>query len=167
MVTHTARSRPVFEGAKELYEALCKDGCNPLWFVSGSSYNLHDLLTELCVYNDIPKAPFMLRDLGLDDTQWLKKDTDKYKMMHLEHIFDMYPDLKFLLIGDSGQQDPEIYQQVDKKYPERVLGVYIRHVADDARARTVSKIAREMQPPVTMFNESEQAIRHAKQTRFI
>jgi phosphatidate phosphatase APP1 len=167
MMKHTARSRPVFEGAKELYDELTGEKKNPLWFVSGSSYNLHDLLIELAEYNELPKAPFMLRDLGLDDTQWVKRDTHKYKMMQLEHLLDMYPDLNFILIGDSGQQDPEIYRQVIENYPQRIRAVYIRHVTGTKREKEIQQIAENLELPLTLFCESKEAISHCRSEGFI
>jgi phosphatidate phosphatase APP1 len=44
-------------------------------------------------------------------------------------ILDLLPDLSFLLIGDNGQEDPQIYQEVALDYPGRILGVYIRDVS--------------------------------------
>ncbi len=167
MVTHTARSRPVFEGAVELYDTFSDNYKNPLWFVSGSSYNLHDLLTELCHFNDIPEAPFLLRDLGLDDTQWLKRDTAAYKMEHLRHIFNMYPGMNFILFGDSGQQDPEIYRKTEQEFPDRILAVYIRHVADESRGEQIKTMARDMRVPLVMIRDSSEAISHAKELNLI
>ena len=47
------------------------------------------------------------------------------------------------MIGDSGEQDPEIYAKVAEKYAERVVGVFIRNVTgetiDDSRFVAVQK----------------------------
>ena len=34
--------------------------------------------------------------------------------------------MKFVLIGDSGEEDPEIYSEVVRRWPERVRVIYIR-----------------------------------------
>ncbi len=167
MMKHTARSRPVFEGVKDLYDALTAGGKNPLWFVSGSSYNLHDLLTELADFNNLPMAPFLLRDLGLNESQWIKQDTTPYKMKHLTHLLDMYPSLNFVLIGDSGQQDPEIYCKVINNYPGRVKAVYIRHVAGQKRADEIKGMSENLELPITLITKSEEAISHAHSNSLI
>lgn len=167
MIRHTARTRPVFEGVKELYDGLLQNGRNPLWFVSGSSYNLHDLLTELAEFNELPKAPFMLRDLGMDDNQWLKRDTSPYKMMHLRNLFEMYPQLSFVLLGDSGQQDPEIYKKLAGEFPGRIRAIYIRHVTGEDRRKEVEAIAGELTMPVVLISDSKDALRHAEETGLI
>jgi phosphatidate phosphatase APP1 len=51
----------------------------------------------------------------------------------LRQITAFFPDLPFLLIGDSGQQDPEIYARFVQENPGRVLAVYIRDVSPDPR----------------------------------
>jgi phosphatidate phosphatase APP1 len=39
-----------------------------------------------------------------------------------------YPNLPFILIGDSGQRDHAIYQRVNEDYPGRILAIYLRDV---------------------------------------
>src|SRR5690606_29363299 len=126
MIRYDSRSRTPFEGVSDLYKTLMNHGENPLFFVSGSSYNLYDLLTSFCEYQDIPKAPFFLSNIGLDLKQWFKKDTVPYKLEYIQWILDIYPLLSFILIGDSGQYDPEIYLQVHNQNPGRIKAIYIR-----------------------------------------
>jgi phosphatidate phosphatase APP1 len=73
MLTQNAENRVPFEGVEELYTKLHNDGKNPLFFVSGSSWNLYDLLESFCDHHKIPPAPFFLRDLGLRPDQWLNR----------------------------------------------------------------------------------------------
>src|SRR5690606_12442629 len=63
----------------------------------------------------------------------------------IEQILETHADLPFVLVGDSGQQDPEIYLEVARRYPGRVRVVYIREVATSAdRDRELRIIAEEM-----------------------
>jgi hypothetical protein len=56
----------------------------------------------------------------------------------------MYPHLPFILIGDSGQEDPEIYYDVAQKYHERVQAIYIRNVSRDIkRPETIRELAKK------------------------
>ena len=55
----------------------------------------------------------------------------------------LYSDLPFILIGDSGQHDPEIYRQIVEEHPGRVLAVYIRNVSrDPKRIREIEDLAK-------------------------
>ena len=70
---------------------------------------------------------------------------DKYhKLDAIRHILGMYPDLRFVLVGDSGQRDPEIYNQILREHPGRILGIYIRDISNTpARSASIDRLARE------------------------
>ena len=48
-----------------------------------------------------------------------------------------YPERTFILVGDSGEKDPEFYADVMQRHPARIERVFIRNVTnakpDDAR----------------------------------
>jgi phosphatidate phosphatase APP1 len=63
----------------------------------------------------------------------------------IREIFDTYPELPFLLVGDSGQEDPEIYAELVRERPGRVKAVYIRNVSASAeRSARIQALAREV-----------------------
>lgn len=167
LLRYNAKQRTAFEGVSELYRQLVGDDLNPLFFVSGSSYNLYDLLANFCVHHDIPKAPFLLRDLGLTADQWLKKATMKYKLQHIEEIISYFPNLSFILIGDSGQKDPEIYAEVYRKYPDQVRAIYIRQVDSPERAEEIKSMSREMDVDLLIMEDSGDALRHSREKGWI
>ena len=73
-----------------------------------------------------------------------ERATKDFKTREIEEIFTTYPDLPFILVGDATQKDPEIYRQVMRDFPGRVLAVYIRNVdAPGARSLAVKKLAEE------------------------
>ena len=68
-----------------------------------------------------------------------------HKLTALRRIFATYPTLPFILIGDSGQEDPEIYRDVVHTYRGRVLAVYIRNVTPVlARTEKIGRLAEEV-----------------------
>ena len=138
-----AHSRVPFPGVSAFYQALAKgnDGIesNPFFYISSSPWNLYDFLMEFLDVHDIPKGPLMLRDLGLSREQFIAGSHSEHKLLQVEKIFKIERHLKFILIGDSGQHDPEIYLQVIKDYPGRVKVIYIRDV-DPARHADLEKI---------------------------
>ena len=107
---------------------------NPLFFVSSSPWNLYGLLSEFFHLQDIPIGPILfLRDWGITQEEILPTDHRKFKRETIHLIMDMYPKLPFILIGDSGQEDPEIYEEVDCAYPHRILAIYIRNVSHNLK----------------------------------
>ena len=140
-----AYTRLPFEGVAAFYEAL-RAGGNPLFYVSSSPWNLYDVLIEFMELNDIPLGPVLLRDWGLSATELLPTSHGTHKQEAIRQILETYPQLPFILIGDSGQEDPEIYHEIVHAFPDRILGIYIRDVNDDAERReSVQKLARELE----------------------
>ena len=120
-----ARTRKPFEGVAAFYQALHR-GRNPLFYVSKSPWNLYAPLVEFLELQGLPSGPLLLRDFG-----WrMPKD---HKQESIAHILETYPAMKFILIGDSGEQDPEIYSDMVRRFPERIRVIYIRSVVEDAR----------------------------------
>jgi phosphatidate phosphatase APP1 len=127
-----ARSRLPFPGVAAFYQALHLgakgNGANPIFYVSSSAWNIYDLLIDFIALNEIPSGPLLLADYGLDQTSFPFASHDTHKLTQIEQILTTYPNLPFLLIGDSGQRDHAIYQQVNEDYPGRILAVYLRDV---------------------------------------
>lgn len=144
-----ARTRLPFPGVAAFYHALRASGSgeatNPIFYVSSSPWNLHDYLLEFLQVRGIPVGPVMLRDWGTSRGSLLPPGHRVHKGDAIERIFRTYPSLPFVLIGDSGQRDPEIYREMAMRHPGRVLAAYIRDVtADPFRAAQVSRLAAEI-----------------------
>ena len=135
--------RVAFRGLASFYRAMQQGlgtaARNPIFYVSSSPWNLYDLLEEFMTLNDIPIGPLFLRDLGIDDTKFIKSGHDDHKLAAIETLMDFYPRLRFILVGDSGQHDATIYRTVVERHPDRILAVYIRALDEaperDANAR--------------------------------
>ncbi|HEV2149410.1 MAG TPA: phosphatase domain-containing protein [Longimicrobiaceae bacterium] len=144
-----ARTRSPFPGVAAFYRALQhgagRTGFNPLFYVSSSPWNLYDLLTEFLELRKIPLGPLMLRDWGISEGEVLPTGHAGHKLEAIRRIMELYPNLPFVLLGDSGQEDPEIYHRVVHDYPSRILAVYIRSVHPAAgRADAVRALAEEV-----------------------
>lgn len=72
-----SKTRKPLDGVAMLYQALQRgDGekaRNPIFYISSSPWNLHELLVDFLRLNDIPPGPLFLRDLGLDRTKFIKE----------------------------------------------------------------------------------------------
>jgi phosphatidate phosphatase APP1 len=132
-----ARTRLPFKGVAAFYQALQAGGpgnaLNPLFYVSSSPWNLYDLLVDFFELNDVPQSVLFLRDWGVTTEEILPTRNREYKVAAIRQILEMYPTLPFILIGDTGQEDPEIYHEIVTLYPQRILAVYIRNVNRDVK----------------------------------
>ena len=82
----------------------------------------------------------------------------------------MYPELPFILIGDSGQHDPEVYLEALEQAPNRIKAIYIRNVSDPARGEQVAELAKEARRhggALFFFGDVSEAVEHARQSGLI
>jgi phosphatidate phosphatase APP1 len=145
---HNAHSRMPFGGVAEFYKSLQlgRNGKrnNPFFYVSSSPWNLYDLLVDFLDINDIPEGPLLLRDFGIDENKSMD-DHMGHKFHEIQNILTTYPQLKFVLIGDSGQEDPKIYKEVVTRFPDRILAIYIRDVQLSDREKIAIDISASLQ----------------------
>jgi len=159
----TARTRLAFPGVAAFYRAL-HDEKNPIFYVSSSPWNLYDFLSDFMQVNGLVKGPMLLRDFGLDANQFIAGSHHDHKLAAASRILAHYADLKFILVGDSGQADPEIYLELLERNPDRILAIYIRDVSEIARDRQVQSLiarAHSVGVPMVLAPDSLAAAVHA------
>ena len=150
-----SRTRKPFKGVSAFYSAL-HSGVNPVFYVSKSPWNLYAPIVEYLAVQGLPEGPVMLRDFGF-------RPDKEHKRKILEDILQTYPTLKFVLSGDSGEQDPEIYADIVHRFPERILAIYIRSV-NLQRVEEIAHLAAEVAKTgcqLVLAPEAETAAAHA------
>ncbi|MEA2723590.1 MAG: hypothetical protein QOH59_1361 [Gemmatimonadales bacterium] len=132
VLLENARTRLPFPGVAAFYRALQEGGTggagNPIFYVSSSPWNLYDVIEEFLEAQQIPAGPLLLRDWDLGPSVLRNA---AYKAGVIREILATYPSLPFILVGDSGQEDPEIYADIVATHPGRILAAYIRSVRQD------------------------------------
>jgi phosphatidate phosphatase APP1 len=133
-----AQSRVAFPGVAALYRALHTGvsgrEANPILYVSRAPWGLYSILDEFFDLHGIPVGPVLfLREWGVSWKSPLPRKAEDHKQDLIRNMLSLYGDLPFILIGDSGQHDPEVYRQIVEEHPGRVLAVYIRNVSREAR----------------------------------
>ncbi|SFD10158.1 App1 family protein [Massilia yuzhufengensis] len=143
-----SHTRKPFKGVAAFYRAL-NEGVgsaenNPMFYVSSSPWHLYGPLVDFLKLQRIPVGPLLLRELSV--RQVLKiNEHGNHKLEQIERILDFYPDMQFVLIGDSGEQDPEIYTEVVRRHPASVKMIYIRNVnPDPARIDALDRLIEEV-----------------------
>ena len=148
VLLNNATTREVFPGVGALYRALVEDDgafANPIFYVSSSPWNLYRQFVGAFEHRGVPPGPVFLKDFGVDPGKFIKSGHHAHKLEQIGDLLEFYPDLDAVLVGDSGQEDPEIYQQAVARHPGRVRAVFVRDVTDDARDREVRRIARDVE----------------------
>lgn len=173
-MVHNATTRLAFQGVAAFYRALQQgsDGQrhNPVFYVSSSPWNMYDMLEDFFRINDLPKGPILLRDIGLTANRFIKDKHARHKLEKIRRIMAYNPELPFVLVGDSGQHDPEIYRQVTEEFPGRVKAIYIRDVTPPTRKAAVREIARHVEEQGVDFvikSHTAEAVSHAEEAGLI
>ncbi|MBR9922117.1 MAG: DUF2183 domain-containing protein [Bacteroidetes bacterium] len=107
----------------DFVKMLRKDG--PVFYVSNSPWNIYPFLKAFLERNQFPGGPVLLRDIGIPHDL---SDPRPHKVKTISQILDLYPDLTFVLMGDSGEKDADYYRQIEEKYPGRIFVRLIRKV---------------------------------------
>ena len=159
-----AHTRVAFEGAAELYRALNygpegERDDNPVFYLSRSPWNLYGMLESFLDNRDFPRGPIFLRDVGLG---YLTPGSEAgHKVSTLLRLVDDFPGLPFVLVGDSGERDADIYLSVAARHPERIAAIVIRNVKDNRNARRIAALfarrAGASGPPCFLVRDSAEA----------
>ena len=165
-LTGSALTRTPLAGAAALYRAFARgrEGTdeNPIFYVSSSPWNLHDFLVAFLRHRDFPEGPLLLRDfLGTAED----RDHATSKHEAIAEVLGLHPELPFVLIGDSGQHDTEIYAEIVRRNPGRILAVYIREVRldpGDGRVEAITGTWKETVPIVVAPDSAAVATHAAK-----
>ncbi|RAI86014.1 phosphatase domain-containing protein [Algoriphagus yeomjeoni] len=129
-ISKNAFTRRPLPGVSSFYKKLTGNGSNPIFYVSSSDWSLFDLIKDFLRFRHIPEGPILLKDKHINLKNIWKSGggNHNHKFEKIELLFNLYPEMSFYLIGDSGQEDPEIYAEVIGKHPNRVKGTFIRLV---------------------------------------
>jgi phosphatidate phosphatase APP1 len=108
-------------------------------YVSSSPWQLYPELEAFLRAEGFPAGSFHLKEVRLKDRTFLDlfAPAEETKPPLIEALLERCPGRRFLLVGDSGEHDPEVYGAVARRAPERIHGVLIRRVegADNSEAR--------------------------------
>ncbi len=167
-------TRVPFKGVAAFYRALQNgaggDENNPIFYVSSSPWNLYSPLMEFLKIQKIPLGPIFLKDFG-NHTIFNSSDHAGHKLEKIELILNTYANLPFVLIGDSGEQDPEIYSEILRRFPNRIRVIYIRSVNQKAeRLAALDKLIVEIAETgcqLVLAPDTEFAAAHAAAEKLI
>lgn len=170
MLFKNAITRMPFEGVGAFFRALekgiNKQESNPFFYVSSSEWNLYDLLVDFCDFHHIPKGPFLLQEKKINILKFWKSGGGKHnhKLVKIRTLLNLYKEMNFVLIGDSGQKDAEIYATIAQEFPGRIKVIYIRNVSSSKRVKKIKQYTKNSQKGQTdliLVKNTEEAAKDA------
>ena len=122
-------ARNAVPGMAVLYERLVTaNPGTPVFYLSTGAWNVAPTLTRFLSRHLYPAGPLLLTDWGPTPDRWFRSGQE-HKRTSLIRLAAEFPDIKWLLIGDDGQHDQEIYSEFASAYPENVTAVAIRRLS--------------------------------------
>jgi hypothetical protein len=115
------------------------------FYVSASPWQLYLPLSDFMRSNGFPAGDFQMKSFRLKDRTRLNlfEDPETYKLREIEPILERFPTAHFVLVGDSGERDPEIYAALARRHPKQVARILIRNVTrQDAEAARYQEVFR-------------------------
>jgi phosphatidate phosphatase APP1 len=100
-------------------------------YLSASPRQLSNPIVNFLAHNGFPRGVLITKKVTNDTTSDPITDQIAYKTAKLENILARLPHVNFILLGDDGEKDPEIFHAIRIRYPDRVQSVWIRHVHPD------------------------------------
>jgi phosphatidate phosphatase APP1 len=97
----------------------------PIVYVSTGAWNTTSTLTRFLLENGFPLGPLLMTDWGPTNTGWFRSGQD-HKRTSLHRLARDFPAITWLLVGDDGQHDPELYDEFAEARPDRVDAICIR-----------------------------------------
>lgn len=126
------KTQSAVEGMSDIYRAIhygpLGDGYDATHYVSSSPDNLYSRINMFLDYRKFPSGSIDLKNIGLRKGSDSLFDHEKYKLGKLQRILETYPKRRFVLFGDSGEHDPEIYRKLARDYPGQIVAIYIHNV---------------------------------------
>ena len=139
-VTHVLNRRSLWEatfykpfaavaGMADAYQRLAAPGA-PFHYVSSSPWHLTEPLLAFLGATGLPVSSISLKHARLKDRTALDilKPGRETKPPAIEAILQRYPERRFILIGDSGEDDPEVYAQALRRHPKQITRIFIRNI---------------------------------------
>jgi phosphatidate phosphatase APP1 len=122
------KTRRAVSGMAPLYRRLlaAHPGA-PIVYVSTGAWNTAPTLTRFLLEGGFPLGPLLLTDWGPTNTGWFRSG-QQHKRTSLARLARDFPRIRWLLVGDDGQHDPQLYADFAQSRPEAVEAICIREL---------------------------------------
>jgi len=132
----TEASRRPVPGVAHLYrELLAADPDTFIVYLSTGAWNVAPALETFLARHGFPTGPLLLTDWGPTPEGWFRSGRE-HKRTQLRRLLTELPQLDWLLVGDDGQHDPELYAEAAEQAPDRVRAVAIRQLTPTEQVLT-------------------------------
>lgn len=147
LLSKGAFQRRQVEAMNTLYQHLSKD--YGFIYLSNSEMNLYPLIKNFLKSNNFPNGPLFLREYKKLKQIVFKKyryyQTKHHKQFTMQLLLRTFTQHKFVLVGDSGQKDPQTYYSIAREFPDQIEKIYIREIKRGHRKTELQRIQKKLE----------------------
>lgn len=130
----TSSNRQAVPGMAELVrEASGRTHGAAVVYLSNGPWNFAGLTARFLRKRGFPAGTLLMTDWGTTPTRWFR-DGEEHKRSELERLHADLPNVTWVLVGDTGEHDPELYEAFAREHPDVVDAVALRQVQTDSEA---------------------------------
>ncbi len=118
-------------GMSQAYQRMAESLGARFHYLSASPWQLYPFLEPWMDDEGFPRGTYHLRELRPGSPGSIKRfvgDSGPHKIASIEQLLEHMPERDFILLGDSGEADPEVYGDIARRHPDRISRILIRRV---------------------------------------
>jgi phosphatidate phosphatase APP1 len=100
----------------------------PAFYLSTGAWNVAPMVRRFIARHGYPVGPLLLTDWGPTNTGWFRSG-QQHKLETLRRLIREFPEVRWVLVGDDGQHDPQIYRKIASEHPDHVELIAIRQLS--------------------------------------
>jgi phosphatidate phosphatase APP1 len=130
-----------------VYRGWAADAGARVCYLSAGPWQLFTPLSAFIQTEQFPAGALLLREFRWKDESFfnLFARPDTYKTGAIEGLLRRFPKRRFVLVGDAGERDPEIYAELARKHPSQIARVFIRDMSGaTAQSERYEKLRRNL-----------------------
>src|SRR5438105_3167766 len=118
----------------ELFRSWAKVNPVEFHYLSSSSYWLYPTMLDFLRDQKFPPGTMHFRaskESGVKGILSLFESDPKEKSAAISRLVESLPHRRYVLIGDSGEHDPEVYGELARNYPSQIRRILIHNIGCD------------------------------------
>ncbi len=155
VLRETARAE--VPGMSALYRTLAEpDAETFVVYVSTGAWDTAPFLRRFLARHRFPRGPLLLTDWGPTNTGWFRSGRE-HKLASMRRLREEFPGIRWLLVGDDGQHDPELYSVIAQERPRAVRAVALRRLSptEQVLARGLTEPEEPVALPVPVISGTD------------
>ena len=140
----------------------------PIHYVSNSPWQVFNVVQGFMSYFDFPVSSIHLRQYSGNLLASFTQPSAERKRPSLVTLLEDFPDRKFILVGDTGEQDLEAYLSLIPRYAPQILAIYLRVVPTSLSSLgNDTKVLKELRKMIAQRNTKRNPTRKLKVDNFL